>query len=131
MLGMCVKMSAGCQQKFLKETPLQIRRLPPLQIRRLPSAAIRTKCFTNSTPALAMAQWENRELLIQGFVVGNHQSSIGFSSKVNFDDVFSVLAKTSKSIVQSTSQVLHQSFRAQIAMFDKQSSKVVFEASRR
>ena len=32
MLGMCIKMSPDCQQKFLKQIPLQIRRLPSAAI---------------------------------------------------------------------------------------------------
>ena len=38
---------------------------------------------------------------------------IGFSLKVNFDDVLSVLTRKTKSTVWSSSQALHQSFRAQ------------------
>ena len=50
--------------------------------------------FTNSTSVVAKAHWTNCGVLIRGLVVRSHQSSlIGFSLKVNVDDVLSVLTK--------------------------------------
>ena len=46
-----------------------------------------------STQAVAMAQWENRGLLICGLPVQNHWAVIGFFLKVNFDDIVSTLTK--------------------------------------
>ena len=60
-----------------------------------------------------MVHWEIRRLWILGLVVRDHQSVIGFSLKVNFDNVPSVLTKSSKLTVLSCSQDWHQSFRAQ------------------
>ena len=68
--------------------------------------------FAISTPVVAMAQWENRVLLIGGLLIKNHLTVIGFSLQVNFDDVLPILTKISESTIWSSSQPLHQSFRA-------------------
>ena len=67
--------------------------------------------FTISTPAVVKAQWENR-----GLPVRSHWAVIGFSLRVNFDDVLSILTEVYKLTVFSSSHALHQSFRAQTAV---------------